>query len=281
MEPDYHIHISSENDGPRLNLKEVWQYRDLIVLLTRKSFKLTYKQTVLGPAWIFINPLLYSLAYLLVFGLIAGISTDGIPQMLFYLLGTAIWGLFAHALTTSSSTFLANANVFGKVYFPRLTVPISNLLVGLIIFGIQMIMVVILMVVYTAQGVIHPQWALLITIPFALLHLCLLGMGVGVLLSSLTTKYRDLQIVVSFGVTLWMYATPVVYPISQVGDGLLRTALMINPVSAPIEWMRYVLTGSGTIDPLFMIISIAVTLILTVVGIFMFNRVEKTFIDTV
>ena len=187
MEPDYHIHISSKSDGLHLNLWEVWRYRDLIWLLTRKTFKLSYKQTVLGPAWIVINPLLFSLAYMLVFGFIAGISTDGIPQMLFYLMGTAIWGLFAFSLTSSSSTFISNAYVFGKVYFPRLTVPISNLLVGLIRFAIQMILVVILMAVYTAQGIIHPQWWMFIILPFTLAHLCLMGMGIGIILSSLTT----------------------------------------------------------------------------------------------
>ena len=281
MEPDYHIHISSKSDGLHLNLGEVWRYRDLIWLLTRKTFKLSYKQTVLGPAWIVINPLLFSLAYMLVFGFIAGISTDGIPQMLFYLMGTAIWGLFAFSLTSSSSTFLTNSYVFGKVYFPRLTVPISNLLVGLIRFAIQMILVVILMAVYTAQGVIHPQWWMFIILPFTLAHLCLMGMGIGIILSSLTTKYRDLQVLVSFGVTLWMYATPVVYPLSQIGEGTLRTILLANPVTSPVELMRYILTGAGTIDPFFMAISIIFTIAVVIVGIFMFNRVEKTFIDTI
>ena len=281
MEPDYHIHISSKSDGLHLNLGEVWRYRDLIWLLTRKTFKLSYKQTVLGPAWIVINPLLFSLAYMLVFGFIAGISTDGIPQMLFYLMGTAIWGLFAFSLTSSSSTFLTNSYVFGKVYFPRLTVPISNLLVGLIRFAIQMILVVILMAVYTAQGVIHPQWWMFIILPFTLAHLCLMGMGIGIILSSLTTKYRDLQVLVSFGVTLWMYATPVVYPLSQIGEGTLRTILLANPVTSPVELMRYILTGAGTIDPFFMTISIIFTIAVVIIGIFMFNRVEKTFIDTI
>ena len=281
MSTDYHIHISSKPNGFHLNLREVWSYRDLIVLLTRKTFKLTYKQTVLGPAWIVINPLMYSVAYMIVFGFIAGIGTDGVPQMLFYLLGTAIWGLFSHCLHTCSSTFLANAYVFGKVYFPRLTVPISNILGGLIKFAIQMILVLALVAFYTAQGVISPNWVMWTTIPFALVHICLLGMGVGIILSSLTTKYRDLQILVSFGVSIWMYATPVVYPISQVGEGWLRTVILANPVSAPVEWLRYVMTGSGTIDPVNMGVSIAITIVLATIGILMFNHVEKTFIDTV
>ena len=278
---DHHVHITAEPKGLHLNLGEVWRYRDLIVLLTRKTFKLTYKQTVLGPAWIIINPLMYSVAYMIVFGFIAGISTDGVPQMLFYLLGTAVWGLFSYCLGSCSSTFISNAYVFGKVYFPRLTVPISNLLVGLIKFAIQMILVLVLVGVYAYQGVIEPHWLLWLTVPFALVHLCLLGMGVGIILSSLTTKYRDLQILVSFGMSIWMYATPVVYPISQVNIGWLRTAIMVNPVSMPVEWLRYVFTGVGSIDPMAMASSIVITLALAIVGIFMFNHVEKTFIDTV
>jgi len=281
VQSGYHIHISSKSNGFHLNLREVWRYRDLILLLTRKTFKLTYKQTVLGPAWIVINPLMYSVAYMLVFGFIAGIGTDGVPQMLFYLLGTAIWGLFSYSLNSSSSTFFANAYVFGKVYFPRLTVPLSNLLVGLIKFAIQMILVVALIAIYTVQGVIHPHWILWLLVPFILLHLCFLGMGVGIILSSLTTKYRDLQILVSFGVSLWMYATPVVYPVSQVGEGVLRNAIMINPVTAPVELLRYVFTGVGSVDPVCLATSIAFTIAVAVAGIFMFNHVEKTFIDTV
>ena len=277
----YHVHISSNNKEMGLRLKEVWQYRDLIVLLMKRSFALTYKQTILGPAWIVINPLISSLAYMLVFGVIAGIGTDGVPQILFYLTGTAIWGLFSSAVTSNASTFVANAGVFSKVYFPRLTVPIANLLVGLIRFGIQMVLVLALLVFYVLQGVVHPNWLLWLTIPVALVHLSLLGMGVGIILSSLTTKYRDLQILVSFGMQLWMFATPVVYPLSQISDGLLRTAVMINPATAPIEWLRYVVLGVGTIDVGAIVASVAFMLVCTAAGIMLFNRVERTFVDTV
>lgn len=277
----YHVHISPETERTGLNLGEVWQYRDLIVLLTKKTFTLTYKQTVLGPAWIIISPLLSSIAYMLVFGVIAGISTNGVPQILFYLASTAIWGLFASAVTDNAATFIANAGVFGKVYFPRLTVPVSNLLVGLIRFGIQMILVLALVAFFVMQGAVNPNWLMWLTIPFALVHLCILGMGVGVILSSLTTKYRDLQILVSFGMQLWMFGTPIVYPLSQIPEGILRTAVMLNPVTAPVEWLRFALLGSGTVDPIAMGISIVVTLVCAVCGILLFNRVERTFVDTV
>lgn len=277
----YHVHISPETERVGLNLGEVWQYRDLIVLLTKKTFTLTYKQTVLGPAWIVISPLLSSLAYMLVFGVIAGISTDGVPQVLFYLTSTAIWGLFSSAVTSNASTFISNAYVFGKVYFPRLTVPISNLLVGLIRFAIQMVLVLALIAFYVFQGVIHPNWLLWLTIPLVLVQLSLLGMGVGIILSSLTTKYRDLQILVSFGMQLWMFGTPVVYPLSQIGEGVLRTAVLANPATAPIEWLRYVMLGAGSVDVVALASSIVFTIVCTVVGILMFNRVERTFVDTV
>lgn len=277
----YHVHITSDNKHQGLKLGEVWRYRDLIVLLTKKTFTLTYKQTVLGPAWIVISPLLSSLAYMLVFGVIAGISTDGVPQVLFYLTSTAIWGLFSSAVTSNASTFISNAYVFGKVYFPRLTVPISNLLVGLIRFAIQMVLVLALIAFYVFQGVIHPNWILWLTIPLVLVQLSLLGMGVGIILSSLTTKYRDLQILVSFGMQLWMFGTPVVYPLSQLGEGVLRTAVLANPATAPIEWLRYVMLGAGSVDVVALASSIVFTIVCTVVGILMFNRVERTFVDTV
>lgn len=277
----YHVHISPQGGRVGLNLGEVWKYRDLIALLTKKTFTLTYKQTVLGPAWIIISPLLSSIAYMLVFGFIAGISTSGVPQILFYLSSTAIWGLFSYSLTTNASTFLSNAYVFSKVYFPRLTVPISNLLVGLIRFGIQMILVLALIAFFVYQGAIAPKWIMWLTIPLTLIHLCVLGMGIGIILSSLTTKYRDLQILVGFGMQLWMFATPVVYPLSQVPEGLLKTIVMYNPVTAPVEWLRYVLFGVGTFDIGAMATSIVVTIACAIGGILMFNRVERTFVDTV
>lgn len=277
----YHTHITSKRKWFELNLKEVWQYRDLIVLFTKRSFQLTYKQTVLGPAWIFLSPLLTSLIYTFVFGNIANIGTDGVPHILFYMTSNAVWTFFASSVNKNAQTFTSNANVFGKVYFPRLTIPISNVLSSMIQFGIQMIMVLGLLVYFVIKGSVSPNWAAWPLILLALLHLGALGLGTGIIISSLTTKYRDLAILVGFGVQLWMYATPIVYPISQVGEGTMRTILMINPVTQPVELIRYALLGQGTIVPAYMISSVLITLAVILLGIMLFNRVEKTFMDTV
>lgn len=277
----YHTHISSTHRMLNLNLKEVWHYRDLIVLFTKRTFALTYKQTVLGPAWIFINPLISSIIYAFVFGGIAGMGTDGIPKILFYLCSNAIWIFFSSCVTKNASTFTANAGVFGKVYFPRLTIPVSNVLASIVQFGVQMLMVLAFLAFYVITGQVHPHWEAWLLIPVVLVHLGLLGLGFGIIISSLTTKYRDLAILVTFGVQLWMYATPIVYPMSQLGDGRMKTVLMINPVTAPVEVFRYAVLGQGTIMPQYLALSGAITFVVVVVGVMIFNKVEKTFMDTV
>ena len=279
--PIYHTHISSKHRWFDLNLKEVWRYRDLITLFTRRSFVLTYKQTVLGPAWIFLNPLISSIIYAFVFGGIAGMSTDGVPQILFYLCSNAIWIFFSTSVTKNAQTFTANANVFGKVYFPRLAVPISNVLASIIQFGVQMLLVLAFLAYYVIIGQVHPHWEAWLLIPLVLFHLGLLGLGCGIIISSLTTKYRDLAILVTFGVQLWMYATPIVYPLSQLGNGWMKTVLLINPVTAPVEVFRYAVLGQGTIMPQYLALSWAITIVVVVVGVMIFNKVEKTFMDTV
>lgn len=279
--PTYHTHISSKHSWFDLNLKEVWQYRDLIFLFTRRSFVLLYKQTILGPAWIFLNPLISSIIYAIVFGGIAGIGTEGVPTILFYLSSNAIWIFFSSCVTKNAQTFTDNAAVFGKVYFPRLTTPISNLFSALIQFGVQMILVLLFLVYYVITKQVQPNWGAWLLIPVVLLHLGLLGLGFGIIISSMTTKYRDLAILVGFGVQLWMYATPIVYPMSQLGDGLMKTILMVNPVTAPVEVFRYALLGQGTILPGGLAISWAITIAVVVLGIMIFNKVEKTFMDTV
>ena len=278
---NYHIHISSNHSLLNLNLKEVWQYRDLILLFTKRSFVVTYKQTILGPAWIFLNPLISSLMYAFVFGGIAGIGTGGVPQMLFYLCSNAMWAFFSGCVTKNANTFTANAGVFGKVYFPRLTTPISNVLSSVIQFGVQMLMVLAFLIYYLIMGQVHPNWWAWLLIPVVLLHLGLLGMGFGVIVSSLTTKYRDLSILVTFGVQLWMYATPIVYPLSQLGDGRFKTMLMINPVTGPVEAFRYAVLGQGTIVTEYYVLSAVLTIVVALLGIMIFNKVEKTFMDTV
>ena len=273
--------ITSEHNWLELNLKEVWKYRDLIWLFSKRSFVVTYKQTILGPMWILLNPLISALMYAFVFGGIAGIETDGVPELLFYLSGNAIWLFFSTSLTKNASTFVSNANVFGKVYFPRLTMPISNVLSSVIQFGVQIILVLLFLVYYVATGAVSPKWEAWLLIPVVLVHLGLLALGFGIIISSLTTKYRDLSILVGFGVQLWMYATPVVYPMSTLGDGLMKTLLMINPVTQPVELFRYALLGVGTVNWLYYGLSWALTIVVTLLGIMIFNKVEKTFMDTV
>ena len=204
----YHTHISSRHRMLDLKLGEVWKYRDLIVLFTKRTFVVKYKQTILGPAWIFLNPLFSSIIYAVVFGGIAGIGTDGIPALLFYLCSNALWLFFSTCVVSNARTFTENANVFGKVYFPRLTMPISNMLSAVIQFGVQMILVMIVLIYYLIQGVVHPNWEAWVFIPLVLLNLGMFGMGCGIIVSSLTTKYRDLAVLVDFAVQLWMYATP-------------------------------------------------------------------------
>lgn len=277
----YYTEITSEHKWYELKLKEVWKYKDLIVLFTKRNFVITYKQTVLGPAWLFLNPIISSLIYCFIFGGIAGISTDGVPQMLFYLSGNAVWTLFSTSLTKNAATFTANAGVFGKVYFPRLTTSVSNMLSSLIQFGIQMLIVLAFLVYYLIAGKVSPHWLAWLAIPAVLAELGIMGMSLGIIVSSVTTKYRDLSILVSFGVSLWMYITPVVYPLSEADNGFLKTVLMINPVTAPVEVFRYAVLGQGTIVPVYLIWSVAFTAIITVFGIMLFNKVEKTFMDTV
>lgn len=277
----YHTHITSKHKHFELNLREVWQYRDLIWLFTKRNFTITYKQTILGPAWIFLNPLVSSVIYAFVFGGIAGMSTDGVPQLLFYLCSTAIWGYFSSTLTKNATTFTSNANVFGKVYFPRLTIPISNMISSAIQLAVQMILVLLFLAYYVAVGVVNPNWLAWLAIPAVLIHLGVMGLGFGIIISSFTTKYRDLSILVTFGVQLWMYATPIVYPLSQLEDGMIKSLLMINPVTAPVEVFRYAVLGQGMISIPNLIFSLIFTVIVALAGIMIFNHVEKTFMDTV
>lgn len=277
----YHKHISSEHKLFDLKLKEVFQYKDLIWMFTKRTFQVSYKQTILGPLWLFINPLMTSVVYVILFGNIAKLSTDGAPQLLFYLAGNAIWSYFSSNLSGNSSTFTSNAGLFGKVYFPRLTVPISGMFSYAIKFAIQMILVLILIGYYCITGTLHPNWIEWLLIPVLLLQLGLMGIGIGIILSSMTTKYRDLSVLVGFGVTLWMYATPVVYPLSQLNDGIIRTILIINPVTAPVELFRHAILGTGTVLPGCLAISWAFTVAVLFIGIIIFNKVERNFMDTV
>ena len=263
-----------------INLKELIQYKDLIAMFVKRDFKTLYKQTILGPLWIIISPLLTTLMFTVVFGNIANISTDGVPQIVFYMLGTTVWTYFSTCLTKTSSTFTGNAAIFGKVYFPRLVTPISTVISGLINFGVQFLMFLGFMAYFMIKGSpINPNLWILI-MPLLLLQLAALALGFGIIISSLTTKYRDLAVLVTFGVQLWMYATPVVYPASQIG-GKLKTLMMLNPVSPIVETFRYAFLGSGSIPWNYLGISVITTLVVLFVGVVLFSRVEKTFMDTV
>lgn len=280
-QPKYYTCITAERKWFDFNLKEVWQYRDLIWLFTKRSFILSYKQTILGPAWIILRPIFTSIIYTFVFGGIAGMSTDGLPKILFYLCSNAIWTYFASCISDNAHTFTGNAGIFGKVYFPRLTTPLSNVLSAIIRFGIQMILILAVLAYYLPKGEVHPHWEAWPLIPLSLINLGLMGMGIGILISSMTTKYRDLTVFIGFGISLWMYATPIIYTISQMNDGFLKTVLLVNPATAPIEIFRYAVLGQGTIIPAYVALSWGITILVTLLGIMVFNRVEKTFMDTV
>lgn len=280
-EKTYHTHISAKHKWMELNLKEVWRYRDLIYLFTKRNFVVSYKQTILGPAWLFLTPLMSSVVQAFVFGEIAGIGTDGIPTYLFYLCSNAIWTYFSNCLTSNANTFTENAYVFGKVYFPRLVTPISNVISTIIRFGIQMLMVLMFLAYFLIQGAVHPHWNAWVMIPVELIHMGILGMGFGIIVSSMTTKYRDLTVLVGFGVQLLMYLTPVVYPLSTVTEGWMRTGLLLNPVTSSVELMRYAILGQGTIHWGYYGLSWITTALIAVAGIMIFNKVERTFMDTV
>ncbi|MBR0292836.1 MAG: ABC transporter permease [Acidaminococcaceae bacterium] len=276
-----YICISPDRSWTDLRLDEVWRYRDLIFLFTKRYFALTYAQTILGPLWLFLKPFLTSIMFTLVFGYIAGIQTDGVPKFLFFLCGTAVWNFFSACVSDNAKTFIDNASLFGKVYFPRLTVPVSKVTAFLIRFLIQISMVLIVLLYYCVNGNVRPHFELWIVLPLLLLQLGLMGMGVGIIISSLTTKYRDLSVLVEFGIQLWMYGTPVVYPLSQLPQGWMRTAALLNPVTAPVELFRLILLGEGLFSPASYLWSLGFTVIVTVLGVVVFNHVEKTFLDTV
>ena len=261
-------------------LAELWRYKDLIFLFVHRDFVAQYKQTILGPAWHLIQPLLTTVMFTIVFGNIAQIPTDGIPPFLFYMAGTVIWTYFSNVLTATSSTFTANANIFGKVYFPRLAIPVSNLISKLIAFAIQFVFFLCFLAYFVWSGYdITPNiWVL--ASPLLLLMMAALALGVGVIISALTTRYRDLTVLVSFGVQLWMYATPIIYPLSTLPEKWQFWA-SLNPAAPIVELFRYSYLGAGSINLQMLFyggVSITITLFL---GILLFNKVERTFMDTV
>lgn len=263
-----------------INFKELWRYRDLVLLFVRRDFVALYKQTILGPIWFIIQPILTTIMYTIIFAKVAKISTAGLPPVLFYMSGTIAWTYFSTSLLKTSETFIQNANIFGKVYFPRLAVPISIIISNMIQFLIQFCLLIVFMLYYSMQGIIYHIDYTILLIPFLLLILAALGLGFGIIISSLTTKYRDLKQLVTFGVQLWMYITPVIFPLSVIG-GKYKLVFLINPLTGVIESFRTILLGVGQIHYNYLAYSFLFAIILLFTGILLFNRIERNFMDHV
>lgn len=264
-----------------LHLADLWRYRDLTAMFVWRDFVAQYKQTILGPLWHILQPLFTTLIFTVVFGKMAKLPTDGVPPLLFYLSGVTCWSYFADSVSRTSGTFIGNAAIFGKVYFPRLSVPLSHVISSMIKFAIQFGLFLAFLMFYWMQGAgVHPTAAIALT-PLLLLLMAGLSLGAGIIVSALTTRYRDLQQLVVFGVQLMMYATPVVYPLSMIGGGSFRWLILANPMTAIVETFRYAYLGSGTFDGIYLCYSAGFTVAVLFIGVVLFNHVERTFTDTV
>ena len=278
---DWDLTIEPQSSWFALNLREVWKYRDLLVLFVRRDFVASFKQTILGPLWHLIQPMLTTIMFLFVFSKVAKIPTDGIPPVLFYMSGISIWNYFSSCLLGTSNTFVANAGIFGKVYFPRLVIPLSTIASNLVKLGIQLALLMVVLVYYLFHGfTVHISWSMLL-IPLIVLLMALLGLGLGIIFSSLTTKYRDFSVLLGFGMQLFMYATPIAYPMSYLQNKSYQWILKVNPLTSIVELFRYALFGSGVFTWQSILYSVLFTIVVLFLGIALFNRVEKTFIDTV
>ncbi|MFD1628619.1 ABC transporter permease [Pseudopedobacter beijingensis] len=280
---EYDWSIEPQNKLFDLKLKDTWHYRDLLMLLVRRDFVSFYKQTILGPLWFFIQPLLTTVMFTFIFGNLAGISTDGLPQPLFYMAGITAWNYFADCLTKTSTVFKDNANIFGKVYFPRLIMPLSIVVSNLVKFGVQFLLFLVLLLYYYLIGAdFQVTWAITL-FPLLVILMALLGLGCGMIISAMTTKYRDLAFLVTFGVQLLMYATTVIYPLSTAIENYPDYAWVIeyNPMTPIIEIFRYGFLGAGSFSWEMLSYTCIVTLVITFAGIVIFNKVEKNFVDTV
>jgi len=279
---DWDLVIEPRNNIFRLQLKEVWRYKYLLWMFVKRDLVSVYKQTILGPIWFFIQPILTAVTYMVIFGSIAKISTDGLPPILFYLAGITIWNYFAETLSATSNTFVTNASIFGKVYFPRLVLPLSKVISGLIKFGIQFLLFAIAWIYFFVKGIaITPDiTGILVVTPVVLIIMGGLGLGMGLILSALTTKYRDLVFLIGFGIQLGMYATPVIYPLSSI-TSKYKWVIVANPMSSLIEAFRKVYLGAGELRISALFYSASFMMVILVIGVIIFNRVEKTFMDTV
>lgn len=274
------LEIKPHNNAFDLHLHDVWKYRDLLGLLVRRDFVSFYKQTILGPIWFFVQPLVTTVMFTFIFGKLAGISTDGLPQPLFYMAGITAWAYFSDCLTKTSTVFKDNADIFGKVYFPRLIMPLSIVLSNLVRFGVQFLLFLIVMAFYAYRGAaFHPTWAIFL-FPVVVILMAALGLGLGMVISAMTTKYRDLAFLLVFGVQLLMYATPIIYPLSA-APAKYHWLIAANPMSELIETFRYGFLGKGSFSWSALGYSTIVTIVLLLFGTIIFNKVEKSFVDTV
>lgn len=266
-----------------IRFRDLWHYRDLLVMFVKRDFVSFYKQTVLGPLWFFIQPIFTSIVFTLVFGRLAQIGTDGIPQFLFYLSGITAWNYFADCLTKTSTVFKDNANIFGKVYFPRLIMPLSIVVSNLVRFGVQLLLLIAVMIFYVVNGSNFHVGFAIVFFPFLVLLMALLGLGLGLIITAITTKYKDLTFLVAFGVQLLMYATTVIYPLSVAREkfGSYASIVELNPMTGIIEAFRFVVLGKGEFTLASIGYSVVVTLIVLAAGIVIFNRTEKNFVDTI
>lgn len=273
--------IKPKNKLFEVDFKEIWQYRDLFSMFVKRDIITQYKQTILGPTWFFIQPAITTLMYMLVFGGIAKISTDGLPQPLFYLAGIVCWQYFSDCLNKTSNTFTVNQGIFGKVYFPRLIVPLSTVSSNLVRMGIQLLMFIAVYIYFIIVGVhISPNIYILL-LPLLIIMLAGLALGFGIIISSMTTKYRDMTILFTFIVQLWMYATPVIYPLSTISNEKIRLAMLINPITSIVETFKYGTMGVGTFSWGMLVYSFGFMVIILSIGIVVFNKVQRSFMDTV
>ena len=277
----YYTKISANYKRYTLNFSEVLKYRDLIDLFVRRDFKVRYAQTILGPLWLILTPLLTSVVYFVVFGGILGVSVSGIPKMLFYLLSNSLWVYMSSCITNNSRIFVENAQLFGKVYFPRLIVPIAKSVSNLVLLGIQMLIVIPFLVYHAYTGEVHPYLVMLPLFLVCVIVLGILGTGLGVLTSSLTSKYRDLSMLITFIVTLLMYITPVIYTSEMIKNPLVKNLLWLNPATPVFELSRYILFGNGEVRIPYLIYSVIASLAIFILSALLFNKTEKTFMDTV
>ena len=271
--------IESSHSLFDLKLAEVWRYKDLVYMFVKRDFVSEFKQTVLGPIWFFINPIFTTLVYVVVFGNIAGLSTDGAPKVLFYLAGVTLWNYFSNCLTRTSGVFRDNASIFGKVYFPRLVMPLTIVISNLMKFGVQFALFISFLIYYMIKGEVQPNIWILAT-PFIIILMAAFALGTGMIFSALTTKYRDLQMVLGFGISLFMYATPVIYPLSSL-SGIWRTIALYNPLTGIFECFKYGWLGVGDFSVTILLISTVIIFIILAIGTLIFNKVEKGFMDTV